>query len=196
MLWVEIAASGLGIASVALLARQSLWCWPTGIAMVSLYFVIFGEARLYSQMALQVVYVVLQAYGWWHWVRGGSGGAPLGVGRVGVPESAAWLAAIALATGALGHSMQRLTDAALPYWDACVTAMSLVAQYLQARKVLECWLLWIAVDVVAIGIYAAQSLYPTLALYAVLLALSVVGYRAWARARPAQAATRRGTLRA
>jgi nicotinamide mononucleotide transporter len=180
---LEILASVLGVASVWLLGRQNLWCWPTGIAMVSLYVLIFHDAQLYSQMGLQGIYVVLQIYGWVHWVRGG-GEAPLPVGRIGLREGAGWLAAIGLGTAALGHAMERFTDAELAYWDAAVTAMSLTASYLQARKVLECWLLWIAVDVVAIGIYAAQGLYPTLGLYAVLLVLSVEGYRAWGRTLP------------
>jgi nicotinamide mononucleotide transporter len=78
--------------------------------------------------------------------------------------------------------MHRYTNAALPYWDAAITVISLVAQWLMAKKILECWLLWITVDVLAIGVYAVKKLYPTTGLYAVFLVLAVLGYLTWKKA--------------
>ena len=75
--------------------------------------------------------------------------------------------------------MSRWTDASLPYGDAFTTVASLVAQYMLARKWLDNWLFWIAVDVVAIGVYLYKSLIPTSILYAVFLVLAVIGYVTW-----------------
>src|SRR5450759_5104270 len=52
---------------------------------------------------------------------------------------------------ALGTFLRSKTDAALPLWDAGTTAFSLVAQFLQTRKWIENWSIWIAVDTVYIG---------------------------------------------
>ena len=110
----------------------------------------------------------------------------------------AWLALIAVVTAAWGLVMDGLTDAALPYLDALIAAASLVAQYLMARKVLESWWFWIAVDVLAIGVYSARGLYPTAGLYAVFLVMCLRGLVEWRRAldssklRPATAAPRLG----
>ena len=79
------------------------------------------------------------------------------------------------------------TDADLAYWDAATTVMSLVAQFLQARKILECWALWIVVDVLAVGIYAYKGLYITTILYTVFLGLATWGYLEWRRSLAASA---------
>ena len=47
------------------------------------------------------------------------------------------------------------------------------------RKWVENWLVWIAVDVVYVAIYASQRLYPTAGLYAAFLVLATLGYREW-----------------
>jgi nicotinamide mononucleotide transporter len=78
--------------------------------------------------------------------------------------------------------MDRLTDAALPYPDAFTTAASLVAQWLLTRKKLDTWTFWIAVDVVAVGVYLRKELYVTAFLYGVFLAMAITGLIAWRRA--------------
>jgi nicotinamide mononucleotide transporter len=63
--------------------------------------------------------------------------------------------------------------------DALTTSTSLVAQWMMTRKLLENWIIWVAVDVVYIGMYIYKDLYVTSLLYAVFLVLSVMGYREW-----------------
>jgi nicotinamide mononucleotide transporter len=182
---VEVAATLFGLACVWLTIRRTIWCWPMGLVQVVLYVWIFYRAKLYSDVGLQVVYVVLQVYGWHHWLRGkgrdgGAGaGTVLPITRLTARAVAGWTAAAAAGTAALGTVMSRYTDAALPYWDAAITVLSLVAQVLLARKVLENWLFWIVVDVLAVGVYAAKKLYPTTGLYAVFLVMAIAGWLAW-----------------
>ena len=82
----------------------------------------------------------------------------------------------------LGTTLKSATDASLPFWDAGTTAYSLVAQWMQTRKWLESWALWIAVDVVYVGMYLAKGLALTAFLYAVFIGLAVLGHREWSRA--------------
>ena len=151
--WVAVA---FGVVSVWLTVRQNPWCWPLGIVNVSLFALLFWRSRLYADAGLQLVYVGLCAYGWWAWVRGGPGTAAWGVARA--PADALALLALAAAPrlSARGHP-HRATDAALPYWDAGTTAGSLVAQWMQARKWLENWIVWIVVDVVYVGMYLGEG---------------------------------------
>lgn len=178
----ELIATLLGLACVLLTVRQHVGCWPTGLAMVAMYIVIFYEAKLYSDMLLQVVYVFLQIYGWYAWVRGGEERRPLRVGRLGRYGWAWSLAACAAGTISLGTGMARYTDAALPYVDAFATSTSLVAQWHLGRKRLESWLFWITVDVVSIGMYVQKRLWPTAVLYVAFLALATWGWFEWRRA--------------
>lgn len=177
---IEIVASVCGLLSVIFTVRRSLWCWPTGLVMVALYIVIFYEAKLYSDVGLQVVYVVLQLYGWWYWAKGGVE-EELPVRRLSGARRALWAAVALLGTLGLGTFTSTYTDAALPYPDAFITALSLVAQWLMGRKVWESWVGWIVVDLVAVPVYASKDLFLTAGLYLVFLGLAISGLVAWRR---------------
>ena len=75
--------------------------------------------------------------------------------------------------------MHDYTDAAAPYPDAFATILSVIAQFLMTRKVLENWTLWIVADIVSVALYSYKALYPSAVLYAIFLALCVQGYREW-----------------
>ena len=176
---IEIVAATFGLINVVLIIRRSMWNYPFGIAMVILYCWIFYEARLYSDALLQIFFLVIQVFGIFWWLRGRDE-TGLVMAR-NLPTQSAGLAAMIamIGTAALGYSMNTWTDAALPYWDACTTVLSVIAQILMARRYLQSWLVWITVDVLAIGIYLTKDLTPTAALYALFLCLSIAGYLRW-----------------
>lgn len=184
----EIAGTVLGVLGVWLMIRQNIWGWPVGLVQVSVYGWVFYEARLYSDVLLQGCFFVLQAYGWAHWLgRPGASAGPraaspvLPVTRLTPTATAAWIAVGAILTAAWGTYMQRTTDAALPHWDAFILVFSLISQWLQARKKLECWAGWIIVNTVAIGVYWARELFLTAGLYGLFWLMAVWGGREWRR---------------
>ena len=178
---LESAAVLFGIVSVYLSVREKVASWPTAIVNVTLYIFVFQRARLYADMALQVVYIGISIYGWYEWLHGGRGKSALAVSR-GTRRLAAVLAGIGLVAAALlGTLLARYTNAALPYLDATTTTTSLIAQWMMARKILENWIVWVAVDVVYIGMFLYKSLVLTAGLYAVFLVLSLMGYFQWKR---------------
>ena len=171
-----------GVANVWLVTRQSIWSWPLGVLNALFYVVVFARTGLYSDTGLQVVYFSLSLYGWWHWRRGGPAHAPVVVTRT-PPRLASRLAIITLCTWiALAVITSRIPGAALPWLDAILVATSLVAQWMMTRKLLENWVLWIAVDVVYIGLFAHRGLPLTAILYAIFLGLATLGYVEWRRA--------------
>jgi nicotinamide mononucleotide transporter len=175
----EIVAAILGLANIVLLVRRSIWNYPFGIAMVVLYGFVFFQARLYSDAALQVFFFVVQIYGWWVWYHARDAA---GLVRVEVMSNRArliWCGVIAAATAAEGWYLARYTSDAAPWMDANTTAMSVVAQYLLSVRKIENWILWIVTDVVQIGLYYWKGLYPTTILYALFLAISVIGFWQW-----------------
>jgi nicotinamide mononucleotide transporter len=179
MFSIELVAAILGLLCVWLTIKQSIGCWPTGLAMVLLYIVIFFEAKLYSDMLLQCVYVVLQLYGWYAWLHGGPEQTALTVNRLPAGRVGLWCLAGTAGWIGLGTLMHTSTDASYPYVDAFATVASLIAQWFMSRKILESWLVWILVDVVSIGLYVAKELYPTAVLYVVFLGLATRGWFAW-----------------
>ena len=178
---LELLAAVTGALSVWLSVRQNIWSWPTAIVNVVLYAIVFRGAKLYADMGLQVVYAVLSVYGWYQWRYGGQGRTWLRVTRT-TPRLAAGLAVVAaVASAILGALLHRATDAALPYLDSALSSTSLVAQWMMTRKLLENWLVWIAVDVLYVGMFLFKELYLTAGLYAVFLGLAVRGWLDWRR---------------
>jgi len=180
----EVLGAVFGVASVVFTVKQHIWTWPTSILTVSFYAVTFFQSRLYADVGLQVVFFVLSIYGWYHWLHPGEKKAELPVTRIRPREALALTALGAAAVAALGTFLARKTNASFPYLDTTTTVMSLIAQWLLARKVLENWVLWIVADVLMIGIYWAKDLHLTSGLYVVYLALCVAGWRAWRREMP------------
>jgi len=81
--------------------------------------------------------------------------------------------------------LQNFTDSDVPWWDAFPTALSVVGQWLLARKYIENWLAWLAVNIASVGLFAYKGLWLTLLLYALFVLLSMAGWRAWQRKLPA-----------
>lgn len=185
MLLVEAVAALLIIANVALVAMRSIWNYAFGIAGVIVYAWVFYHARLYSDMLLQGFFLTAQLYGWRHWSRSLEDQGEVVVGRLTSAKRLGWVAGIAAAAAAWGTLMHRLTDAASPWLDASVAMTSIAAQVLMSRQKIENWWLWILVNALSVVLYASRGLWPTFALYVVLLGIAVWGLIRW------QAATRK-----
>ncbi len=104
----------------------------------------------------------------------------LHIGRAGW-RLAAILAAITVAATAGWTAVLGTVHDAAPFLDAFTTVLSLVALFLTARKLFESWWVWIAVNLIFVGLYATKSLPLTPVLYAIFAALSVAGLLNWRR---------------
>src|SRR5215213_3494624 len=117
----EVLAVIFGIISVYLSTREHIWSWPTALVNVTLYFIVFYEAKLYADMGLQVVYFALSLYGWYEWLYGGANRTELHVSRT-TKSLGVRLLLIGLTSAAvLGTILARFTDASLPYLDSATT---------------------------------------------------------------------------
>jgi nicotinamide mononucleotide transporter len=179
---IEIAAVCFGLVNVALIIHRSIWNYPFGIVMVILYADVFFYSRLYSDALLQIFFLVIQLYGWWYWWKGRGRDGRIVVERA--TGSYLTVCAVLAVVGSvtLGTVMARLTDAAFPYWDGSIAVLSVIAQFLLSRRRLESWMVWIAVDVLAVALFWTKELKPTAALYGVFLVLAVFGFRTWRHA--------------
>lgn len=182
MSWVEIVASLTGLVSVWLLVKNNIWNWLWGIFSVILFGWLFWQTKLYANAGLQIFcFLPLSFYGWWAWAKFGPHRADdLPITALRREAWLGWLGMTVLLSVVIGWLMQRFTDDPAPYTDGTVTAMSIVAQYLQARKWLQNWILWIVLDVISVGyLYPSQKLFITTGLYVLFLALAIQGYVVW-----------------
>jgi nicotinamide mononucleotide transporter len=182
MTTLDWVANGLGVVNVLLVVRRNIWNYPVGIVMVALYAVIFYRVRLYSDALLQIFFVAANVYGWSQWLARRDDDGVVAVRRMPGGTLALWGAAIVVATLVWGTLMHRLTDAAAPYWDAGVAMASVAAQLMLAKRYVENWPLWVAVNIAGIGLYLLKDLPLTAGLYALFLILACLGWREWARA--------------
>ena len=184
----ETAAAVLSASAVWLTTRRSPWCFPVGLLSVSVYIWVYAGARLYSEVLLQCFWVVMLLAGWWRWLRHLDATGHVRVAPL--QRRAAGLHLLAGIAGglALGFAMHRYTNAALPWLDAMLTALSLVGQFWQNRRHVAAWWMWIAVDVVYVGMFASKHLFVTAILYVGFVALAAKGLRDWTRAAATAAA--------
>ena len=136
----------------------------------------FYNVKLYADFSLHIIYLVLSVYGWFKW---GQIKNSLPISHINKTEIVAWASVAPFATIIIGTLFAKYTQAAAPYIDSTIMVVSIIAQYLLARKILESWLLWIFVDVVGIALYAYKELYLTSGLYVVYLIICIMGYKSW-----------------
>ena len=65
--WAELFGFITGIACVALAVAQRIETFPVGIANNVFFVILFTDARLFADAALQIVFIVLGVMGWWVW---------------------------------------------------------------------------------------------------------------------------------
>lgn len=167
-----------GAICVWLVVKDNIWNWPVGIVNNAFYVVLFWNAQLYADMALQIVYIVLGFLGWYWWLKGGKNKTELPIGNIKPAEMIALSAITIVCTYGMTLYLQSISDAA-PFLDALTTVASLVAQYMLTKKYLQNWYVWIAVDVIYIGLYFYKGLSLTAILYAIFLTMCLVGLKAW-----------------
>ena len=189
--YLEAAATVLTLACIIFAARANIATFTLGVLSTILYFLFFYQARLYSSMALQVIFLCFNIYGYYQWTRPKTGEEndknQLKVGRYKANKY--WLFAGIIVVGTIiwglimSHPPTALAiefaEAKYPYIDAFILVASLVAQYMLAKKKIENWIIWIIVDVIATGLYAASGAIFTAILYGVLVFNAIYGLYEW-----------------
>jgi nicotinamide mononucleotide transporter len=175
---LEVAGVITGLLCVYLAAVNNIWNWPIAVVSVGIYIFIFFDARLYADMGLQLYFMAMNFYGWYYWSRKPSTEKKSPVQRVTKKEIVFSIIAVCVFTFILG-TVLKYTPASYPYIDSFCTACSLVAQVFLARKVLENWLIWIFVDIIYVGVYIYKHLDLTAIMYAIYVAIALLGYIDW-----------------
>ena len=175
---LELVAVLFGIAGVWLSIYEKISNWPIGIINVALYAVLFLQQKLYANAGLQLFYIGVSVYGWYAWVYAKQ--TKLVVKHT-ARASVLPLVGATLVIWIVLTVATRLAGGTMPLLDSGTTAVSLVAEWMLARKMVENWAVWIAVDAVYVAMLISDSLYLTAINYAIYFVLAVVGYREWRR---------------
>jgi len=186
--YIELLGAILGIAYIFFSIRQSILTWPIGLLTSILYVWVFFVSKLYADMGLQMYYVVVSIYGWYEWLRGNQSNhsEPLKVSRLSVKLGVALSIVSLFLFLLIWFILKNYTDSPVPMADGFATALSIVATWMLARKILEHWLVWIFVDAFSVGLFWYKDLLPTVILFVVYTVMAYIGYREWKRESPHQ----------
>ena len=185
-LW-ELTGLITGLLAVIFLIKENILTWPFGIVYVLVSFVVFWEAQLYGDLLLHIFFLVLNIYGWWFWVNGRKkADEPIQITQMSLSKNLKILGLTLLGIVVFAQLLLTIpqwldgaSPASLPYWDSTTSILSVTGMYLTARKKIENWYYWLAVDVLATGIYFYKALYFYAVLYLVYIVLAFLGYLAW-----------------
>jgi nicotinamide mononucleotide transporter len=184
--YLEFISVAFALAYLLLAMRQSPWCWPAALISVALATIVFFGAKLYMESLLQFFYFAMGIYGWRQWTSGGREQTGVEVHWWSPRTHSVTLLLIGLASTVFGWLLT-YTDAAFPYLDSFTTVAAIVTTFMVARKVIENWIYWFAIDVILVYLYLARELYWYAGLYVLYLLLVVAGFRAWRRSFEASA---------
>lgn len=192
MSYLEFLGSAAGAIAVWMSARANVWSWPIGLINVVLFFFLFYQVQLYPDMFLQVFFFITNLMGWWRWTHPRSTEEDqkhqLKVSWMTHREWWWAVSIIVLGTAIFGTLARNLHlwfpglfkyPSAFPYADSFVTVISIAATYLMVQKKVECWLAWIAADLVATSLYFSKNILLVSVEYAAFCLIAAFGYWRW-----------------
>lgn len=177
---VELAGTISGFIYIYLSIRASAWLWVVGFITSAAYIFVFFTSKFYADMALQVYYLVISVYGWFHWKDfEKTQHAPKPIISTSHKQHIIFAGLTLLGTLIIGFLLHRYTDSPVPYQDAFTTAASIVATYMLTEKHIENWIYWVVVDVYSAYLYVNKDLHSTAVLYIIYTIMAVIGYIQW-----------------
>lgn len=176
-LW-EWAAVLLGVAEVLLAKVNNIWLYPTGIAGTLIGVYILLIAGLYAESALNVYYLAMSIYGWYHWLKKRDE-PPVKITRTTRRE---WIIALLIVFAGwpvLYLLLKNFTTSNVPVWDAWVSSTAWAGMWLLAKRKLENWILLNISNLFAIPLLCYKKLILFAALTLFLFVVAFFGFFDW-----------------
>lgn len=204
MSWIEAIGTCFGLLCIWFASKEKTINFLFGLINVTLFAIIFFQIQLYSLLLLQLFFFCANVYGWYTWSKPRDGAddalevrwlskqklmltaavSVLGIGLLTVYIDPVFFALANLSVDILnlfgtGLAAPVLQPDAFPFWDATMTVLSVIAQILMIRKYVENWMMWVVINIISIGIYAAQGVYAMSIQYIILLFIAANGAYGW-----------------
>lgn len=163
--------------------KASIYLWITGIIMPAIYIFVYWEAGLYADFGMSVYYVLAAAYGFLSWkflkkkdtVVAGERPITHFPKRLILPS----VLVFAMLWGAIYWVLAQFTNSTVPIFDSWGNALSIIGLWALAKKYLEQWYIWIAVDAELSILYVYKELPFTGVLYALYVVIAIAGVFKW-----------------
>tara|TARA_B110000908_G_C10067298_1_gene363430 strand:- start:184 stop:777 length:594 start_codon:yes stop_codon:yes gene_type:complete len=176
---IETLAVILAVIYLFLAIKENSLCWYFVFLSAAIYIWILIDSSLYMASLLNVYYALMSIYGLYQWRKGGDKKLGLPIKCLSSSHHIFIVISVISLSLIIGYFLESYTDSKLPYLDSFAALSSIVTTVMVARKILENWLYWIAIDAVSIYLYLSQDLYQTAILFVLYMLLAVMGYYEW-----------------
>jgi len=178
--WFEFTGAILAFIYLILEIRRKWFFWIVGIISSAFYVYIFFLSKLYAEMGLNCYYILMSIYGLYCWkFSSKAGNENQGFNRIYMKTTFLLILVFLLLFLSILIILSRFTDSQVPASDTLIAILSIVATWMTAKKIVECWYIWIFANIFATGLYIHQKLYPTAILFTFYSILSFVGLIEW-----------------
>jgi nicotinamide mononucleotide transporter len=178
---IDLIGATLSIISGFFYIKEKSVAWL--ISLLAIPFDIFMDISIgiYGDLLLQFFYFILLLYGWYAWRNGEQKEDSLAMSKMNMKQFYQTGFFILIPTTLVWLSLGHYTDSNVALLDSLVTVLSLLAQWLLCRKIIESWLLWIFVDslYVALFIFKQMPFHAFMALFDTVVC--IMGYLCWIR---------------
>jgi nicotinamide mononucleotide transporter len=174
---LELTAAFFGLLYVLLAARENIFCWFAGIANVMIYAYIFYNQKIFANMFLQIVYLVISFYGLYCWLTKHDGHRAK-ISKMDSSYRYFMIVLFLLLVGAVYLGLQN-SGSTLLMLDAITAAAGLIATWMQARKFIENWLVWIPTDITLTIMFVVEKMYVTAGLFLLYTVIAIFAYFKW-----------------
>jgi nicotinamide mononucleotide transporter len=178
----EVLGFATGAVSVWLMTKEDVLSWPIGIANGIFFVILFFQSRLFGDMGINILYIILGFFGWYWWLRGGKNKTELKVSNTPIPTGIILIILGVFGTYGMTLYLNSIGDAS-PFLDAFTTVLSIIAEFMLTRKYIQNWYIWITADVIYVYLYMTKGLYLTGILYVMFLTMCIIGLRQWKKSR-------------
>lgn len=188
-LTLQIIGVALGLLYLYFEYKANIWLWVIGLIMPIVHGTLYFRQGLYADFSMELYYILAGIYGLVAWRRGDK--KSKSELKISYTPRVAWVAIVGvyvLLHATIYMLLVTFTDSNVPFWDSLTTSLSVVAYWLLSRKYVEQWLVWLAVDVITVGLYIYKDIPLTAGLYALYSALAIAGYMRWRRVIESQKA--------
>lgn len=177
---IEITGAALALIYLILEIKRKWIFWIIGIISSAFYVYIFFRAGLYAEMGLNFYYILMCAYGLYCWkLASKAGDENHGFHHITVKTLYVLLFLFIVLFGLILIILFQFSGSQAPAPDALIAVLSIIATWMAAKKIIECWYIWIFVNFFATGLYIHQHLYPTAVLFTIYSVFSFIGLVEW-----------------
>lgn len=171
---IEIIAVIFSLISVWLTTRNNILCWPTGIIGIIFYFLIFYQDRNWSNVTLQLVFILQSIIGWVNWKHSTKTNITELSSKNNINSiNITFLLIIFFFT------VNNIFKGNLSLIDSTTTSLSIMGMVLLSYRKIESWIFWMIADVFYIFMFIESGRYLSSFIYLIFFIMAFFGYRSW-----------------